>query len=244
MHSLVFTTSELSWDSDYFGIKCAKVILKKELSTTDWKNVKEFSEKYDFLTIVNKGNIPSNNFQIGNTANIFLSDVNVQLSKKVVAEVIDEIIEIHESLMFDSNICKLAENGFRYSRFYNDPHLNTHKSRNIYLQWVLNAFEKKGKFFVTIKRERVVVGFILFSINPDSTTCATIELIAVDSAYKGMQIGTRLIKGMENFLQEKNIKTVNVGTQADNLPAINFYQSCGFRSIECNSVYHYWPKKN
>lgn len=73
----------LDWDSDYFGVKSAKVNLYKEISKQDQKKIIKNSTKFEFITISNLNNNNINNAWIGEDTDAFLTDMNVQLSKKV-----------------------------------------------------------------------------------------------------------------------------------------------------------------
>ena len=60
---------------------------------------------------------------------------------------------------------------------------------------------------------------------------------------KDKSIGTKMIKFLESYLSEnfKEIEVIKVGTQSNNIRAINFYTKNGFRVKEIRSIYHYWP---
>jgi dTDP-4-amino-4,6-dideoxy-D-galactose acyltransferase len=81
---------------------------------------------------------------------------------------------------------------------------------------------------------------LLFSFT-ESSGLSKIEFLAVDSHCQGLGIGKSLFQAMEHFLCQKKVDRIIVGTQLNNIEGIRFYVSCGFRLIECNSIYHYWP---
>ena len=124
----------------------------------------------------------------------------------------------------------------------NDPYLPVEKARAIYGDITKNAFRKKGRFFVIFETAEFIAGFLLFSMDT-STLYARIELIAIDQNHRGNSIGRSLITSMENYVGSKGIETIRVGTQLSNIDALNFYTSIGFKYLECNSIYHYWPSK-
>lgn len=244
LSSKSFEVSELQWDTDYFGIASAKVILKDNVGEDDRKFLKDYLNKFEFVTIINVNNNPYNNFWLGKEMMGFLTDINVQFIKHIKEKPPDltELGEVYQAYKPQEDIINIAKNAFHYSRFFNDPYLNEEKARNIYAYWVECAFNKEDKYFAIVKKDSKIVGFILFSINGIDQS-AIIELIAVDESYRGLKMGKVLIHSMENFIYDRGIVKVKVGTQVNNVPALRFYTNNGFKYVNCNAVYHYWPHK-
>jgi len=240
-----YDASESKIDTDYFGIASAKVVLKEACviaqRQTDLLN---FLQNFEFSFITNKLNNPFNNLWLGEKTKAFLTDMNMQLMKKVsITEKPDDgATEILDNLPENSRIIQIAETSFGFSRFLNDPYLPNEKARCIYGDMTKNAFRKPGRFFSIIKASEVIIGYLLFSINEQAAS-STIELVAIDQNHKGRGIGRSLIRSMENYVCKKGIDTIKVGTQLSNIDALKFYTSYGFKHFECNSIYHYWPSK-
>lgn len=243
IHYEEFDAFESVIDSEYFGISCAKVVIHKAcLSTAKQKELFSFLQKFSFSIITNEGNDPINNHWLGCTTNAFLTDINFQFKKKVSVDNESLIISttIANDLPENSKIIQIAETAFLYSHFLNDPYLPKDRARKIYGDITKNSFQKKDRYFNLISENGEIVGFVLFSIDvPDES--ARIILIAIDPNFTGRKIGQTLIKTLEGFLVKKDIHTLRVGTQFDNIIALNFYTSLGFKFVECNSIYHYWP---
>lgn len=231
----------LVWDSNYFGIPSSRLNIRENLKEEDKKNILMFFEKFKFNTISNIGNKQSINFWLGSKTNAFLVDINIQFSKKItfIKNEVFENICIKENLDYNKEIVEIARNSFKYSRFFNDPYLPIEKRYGIYVQWVKSAFKNKEKKFVYLKIENIIVGFLIFSINSQKKE-ATIELLAVDNKFKGKRIGTLLINKLEQYLQDNNYSFFYVGTQANNIEAINFYTKYGFKHKDITSIYHLW----
>lgn len=239
-----FETIELEWDSEYFGIPACKIVLLETIDKSDIEEIFNFIKDYEFVTIVNKNNDPENNVLLATIFKAFLTDINVVFSKKVEnRQTLQECnYLIADEMPYAQEIVDIAEISFKYSRFYNDPYLPSEKARNIYKQWAMNSFRKKGKYFITIKDDRdKIAGFLLCNIEKEKSLC-TIELIAVDENYKGKGYGSKLLKILERFVHNNGILNIVVGTQVNNIHAVNFYTKNGFKYIGCNSVYHLWPK--
>lgn len=234
---------ELRWDTEYFGYKSAKVILKSRLTPKDKNDLLDIMKLYDFVTIQNEENLPYNNNWIGEETSAFLVDINCQFLKEDVDFNIkdSEFTIISDNFFKNEDIIRIAKSSFVFSRFYNDPYLNSDKTKTLYTNWVENSFEKTGKYFVRYMNSDQILGFLLFTLDKALST-ATIELLAVDSAFKGRQVGKTLIGQLEAFLKKESINLIKVGTQLNNIDAMNFYKSCGYDYSKCNSIYHFWPK--
>ena len=232
-------------DTQYFGVRSAKVILNKPCLSTDAQtNLIVFLQDFEFITIINKYNDPYNNHWLGFRTNAFLTDINIQFKKTVPSIEIrpGDNTTLSDCYPYDEKIVTIAENSFKYSRFLNDPYLPRSKAVNIYADIIRNAFEKSGRYIIVCKSTDEVAGFLLFSFH--EPTIATIDLVAVDHHNKGAGLGGLLIESLEGYLQGRGIYTIHVGTQLNNSEAISFYMAYGFRIFEANSIYHYWPHKS
>jgi len=238
-----FEAFESPWDTEYFGVLSAKVILKASVPEDEGDELMKFINIFDFVTITNIDNNKLNNYWIGKNIGIYLADINVQFIKDLSDGCIESKTpaKVYESYKHDECVLKIAYDAFKYSRFFNDPNLPRKEAKGIYAHWAENAFGKPGRYYALAKNKEEINGFVLFSINTNASI-GTIELLAVDEKHRESRVGKSLIAGMENIMNQKGIKNIKVGSQADNSSAISFYHSCGFNQITCNSIYHYWPK--
>lgn len=229
----------LKWDSDYFGISSARVNLYGVLSMQSQEKVLEFCKDYKFVTICNFNNITENNYWIGNITDAFQSDINIQFIKTISDDIEykNRGVYVTNSLYKNEQILDIAKNSFNYSRFFNDPRLPRRQAKNIYVYWTECAFKQNDKYFVIYEKDGIILGYILFSINESDSV---IELIAVDNKFQGQKIGKLLIEAMESFVLEKGIKKIKVGTQVNNIMAVQFYNHMGFKYVSCSSIYHLW----
>lgn len=243
LHMRSFEVLDLHWDSDYFEVNCAKAILKSEINSLEGEELVRAFDNYHFITIVNNSNNPKNNNWLGSETSSFLTDINIQFSKKTNNTInhAQENIIVANNFFANEEIIQIARYAFVLSRFYNDPNLNEQKSKELYVNWVRNSFCKEDKYFVISRENDRVTGFLLFSYDSVLSQCV-IELIAVEKSFTGQHIGSKLMIELENYLTGINIDSIKVGTQIDNIAAANFYVACGFHYTGCSSIYHYWPK--
>lgn len=78
-----FSCIPLKWDTDYFGISCARVNLTGPATEAEQEEILSFCRSFDFVTLANLNNFSENNFWIGRRTNAFLADVNIQFFKSV-----------------------------------------------------------------------------------------------------------------------------------------------------------------
>lgn len=241
MSSKNYECKSLQWDTDYFGVSCARVNLNGIVDEQGQEEIIEFSKDYDFVTISNLDNIKENNHWIGNRTNAFIADMNIQFLKILAdkPDYQDEKTYVVNSLSRNEQIVDIARKSFNYSRFFNDPNLPIEQAENIYLYWTECAFNQGNKYFIISEREGNVAGYILFSFNVDDST---IELIAVDEKYQGQKVGKSLIHKMESFVIDQGIRKIKVGTQVNNISATQFYAKMGFKYVSCGSIYHLWRR--
>ncbi|MDF1616960.1 GNAT family N-acetyltransferase [Petrocella sp. FN5] len=241
MRSKNYECKPLQWDTDYFGVSSARVNLSGIVDDVGQEEIIDFCTGYDFVTISNLDNIKENNNWIGNRTNAFLADMNIQFLK-VLAEKPDDHDEktyVVNNLSRNEKIVDIARKSYKYSRFFNDPKLPQEQAKNIYLHWTECAFCQENKYFVISEREGNVAGYILFTINENSSI---IELIAVDENYQGQRVGKSLIHSMESFAIDQGIKDIKVGTQVNNISAAQFYNAMDFKYVSCGSMYHLWRR--
>lgn len=243
----------LDWDTEYFGIKSARINLFGPANENEQEKIKEFCRNYDFVTIANLYNRKENNLWIGKNTNAFLTDINMQFIRQINDSTSSSCtltgsndsgfagcsITITNTYEGNKKILDIAEKAFKFSRFFCDPFLPADLACNIYRQWSKDAFHKKDKYFTICCKDNEPVGYLLFSLNKeDGSSC--IELIAVDIGCTGQGIGKFLIAASEAYIGGQGISRINVGTQADNIPAVRLYLGCGFKYSCCSSIYHLW----
>lgn len=236
-----FRGKALAWDTKYFGVDSASVSLRGVINQEGQRQILNFCKEYEFITIRNINNRKENNHWIGMSTKAVLMDMNIQFEKTIknAIEYKDNFMEVYEKCPRNEEVLRIAQRGFLYSRFFNDEKIPKNLSKDIYFHWTEGSFKKENRFFILVRRQEKVAGFILFSIHKTSKT-AIIELISVDEEYRGQKVGKSLILGMESYISKNGVNKIKVGTQVDNIPAIEFYVSAGFHYIGCSSVYHLW----
>ena len=165
-------------------------------------------------------------------------DINIQFCKKLSMSALKK--ESSSIIYADNNdelsIRELSAKAFTKSRFYKDPNITDSIASKIKKEWVGNFFRGiRGNSMIVAKENNKLLGFLL---SLKKYECETyIDLIAVNPMQRKLGIA----KSMINFLfqeLENNQEIIKVGTQIDNIGAINLYTSMGFKIISSNFIFH------
>lgn len=235
----------LEWDSKHFGIKSGKYIITPEVTN---ENVLETLKmnNYSFLTINNINNRAEVNYLLGKNTSAFLVDTIISFQKNIQNAVKSNdnssIRIINKSDRQIINAIKiLSERIFVHSRFFNDPNIDNSLARQVYSQWIENALDSEEKFLIAIaNKNEEVSGFLLYSIFDNQVT---IELIGVDTHIHSKGCGRKLFEFVETNCVEQNIEHLFVGTQQNNINAINFYNHMECKMKQITSIYHLWGRE-
>ena len=245
-----FSLKFLEWDTEFFGVNSAKLVLKNEILNKDIESIENriSLNGYEFVTVVNENNNAHNNKLIYKLGDVFLADVNVQFEKCMNAMELecDENlggnedegkVVVSNNVSFNEDMLDISQSEFKYSRFFVDRNLIN--SDDVYLEWTRNSFGREDKFFACYEKENRADGFVIFSFE-DKESSLRIELIAVRSEVQGNGIGSVLLRSIEEYASRNLVHSIRVGTQLDNIRAQNFYIKNGFKHIYNNSIYHLW----
>ncbi|RCW77374.1 GNAT family N-acetyltransferase [Saliterribacillus persicus] len=229
--------NELEWDTEFFGVNCAKAVLYRPLTSTTWNELKTKFKEFQFISIENRNSDPINAQMLGKDTSAFLADVNIQFKKTLGSkhEKAENII-IYEALERNEQVIEMAD--FQFSKFTEDIELDRRGGAKVYQQWLINSFEKPNKFYALSKDVNGEInGFLLHSY---SDNACVIELIAVSQTSTKGGIGKDLFKTVEYAARQRGYNEIRVGTQVRNINAINFYHRLGCKQIGCHQVYHLW----
>lgn len=233
----VVTFHELEWDTEFFGVTCAKAILNQPLTMAEWTELKERFKDYQFTSIENRNSDPTNAQLIGRSTSAFLADVNIQFKKNLNGHyTMPDSVKVFQRLERNDRVLEIAD--FKFSKFTEDPEMLKLGGDQVYRQWLINSFEKENKCFVISRNGKGEVnGFLLHSY---TESACIVELIAVSHIEVNSGIGTSLFKAVEHSASKLGFMEIRAGTQVRNANAINFYHKVGCNQVGCHQVYHLW----
>jgi ribosomal protein S18 acetylase RimI-like enzyme len=141
---------------------------------------------------------------------------------------------------------RIAAESFQYSRFHMDPRIGREKAALTRSEWVENAVKGGDKTVLTIRSQRVstekieIAGFVCIRIPSGSGAKKTgvLDLIAVHPDYQGRGLGLALTRACLEACRREGCQSVEVGTQAHNIPSIRLYETVGFRLSGAAYSYH------
>ncbi len=218
-----FSIIELEWETNFYGISSAKVLLNSQLTEKEIMEVKDLVSKYKFITFVNINNNPVNNRLLASIG-AFYTDINLELEKKLsIDKLTQQELPVKASQPKVDGLVELAENAFSLSRFYNVKELYP-KNRQVYAEWVKNSFNRKDKIICYYKEKQ----HCAFLINSLSNGYSVSELLAVDPALAGKGIASKLLNSVEKYLLDNNIELLKAGTQVNNIQSLMFHIRRGF----------------
>jgi ribosomal protein S18 acetylase RimI-like enzyme len=144
---------------------------------------------------------------------------------------------------------RIAAESFQYSRFHMDPHIGREKAALTPSEWVENAVKGGDKTVLIVRApkaspkaivEEEIAGFVCIRIPSGSGVKKTgvLDLIAVHPDYQGQGLGLALTRACLETCRREGCDSVEVGTQAHNIPSIRLYETAGFRLSGAAYSYH------
>lgn len=139
------------------------------------------------------------------------------------------------------SITDIIDNLYSFGRFFEDSTLDNKNVNTLYKQWITNEVRNENIDVVGIEYKNELVGFIsckysVSKINDEKE--GIISLVGIDKSYQGLGIGKKLINYVLSSFYDNKVKVVYVGTQIDNIGALNLYISSGFRIQSSSNSFH------
>lgn len=138
-----------------------------------------------------------------------------------------------------SAVLDIAEHAFRYSRFHVDSCVGHDTANDVKRQWIESYVEgRRGDALLVAHQDDRVLGFnaMLVAERPDHAA-AVIDLIAVAPGDQQRGIGGVMIEAAARQYQSR-CASLEVGTQAANIPSVRLYERLGFRLVRSQFVLH------
>jgi dTDP-4-amino-4,6-dideoxy-D-galactose acyltransferase len=224
--------SKAEWDSKFFDYPIG--ILKiKEGNNFDLKKIIAESKEFKLVYIISEMNLEDISL-------LKLMDKKVIYSKQLTKRKNSEqILEYAPEIHSYDQLLNLAYLSGIYSRFKRDENFMNNEFHLLYKEWLDKSIDKKLSFKVLIKHlENEIAGFV--TLNKKDAHTSEIGLIAVNEAFQGRNIGSKLIQECEFLSIKQNFSNIEVATQYENLPARRLYEKNNFGIKNITYIYHYW----
>ena len=228
---------KLDWDSYFFDFPIGYIFIDKEPPSNFSKILN--SDIYTLIQIKSKQLINI----ISETHSLSYSEVKIIFSKNLseISDVDIEIIDFDDAPINENSLYSLAYEGGKYSRYKRDENFSDSMFKKFYQHWIKNSINRSfaDKIFY-IKENDKILGFVTFKIKQEE---AQIGLIAVLPKFQSKGFGNKLLKKVENYCLQNNIKKINIATQLENIPACNFYKKSGYEISEKIIIKNFWINK-
>ena len=229
----MFNIDYKEWDTKNFGFKVGSVNIGniKDFSIV---TVKKEAKKKGFKLIYLQSPIKLENSHLFFDEKITYTKPNKE--KQGFNLHIDEILS-YNSKYINEDLYKLAILSGEYSRFNLDNKFPKDKFFLLYNKWIENSILSNFATDVLVyKVEGKIVGLLTYHNKND---ISNIGIIAVNPAYQGFGIGSKLIKFYQNKLTDEIIE-LEVITQGINKTARAFYEKNGYKIKSKIYIYHLW----
>ena len=105
--------------------------------------------------------------------------------------------------------------------------------------WTFNVLEQEfygeNKIYITAKQDDKIVGFAgLLTIIDE----ANVMNIVVDKSHKRQGIGTLLLEELIRISKQKNMKSITLEVNENNIPAIKLYEKFNFEKAGIRKKYY------
>ena len=129
-------------------------------------------------------------------------------------------------------VMEIASSSFVHDRFHSDPNIPDHLAGYSRALWVQSALRDPSKDLLIATRGSEILGFNCTKARAGQVV---IDLIGVDHAARGKDVGSQLVNRTFTDALAKGVRSSEVGTQAHNVGSVRFYQKHGF--VLTNSFY-------
>ena len=135
----------------------------------------------------------------------------------------------------------MADAIFKIDHFHADPYLPRDKCDKLYAEWVSSCLDGLVDTVLVARKDSKPVGFITCRIEriTEGYSYGVIDLVGVEKEREGKGIGSSLVSEALRWFSNYT-RSVYVGTQAANIPAVRLYEKMGFRQVFSEATVHLW----
>lgn len=248
---LITSIKYLSWDSDIFNKKIG--LYETHFGEySDYYNTKLFDKIDEFCKVEGYNciftKVGTNNYK------------NMHVLESYGYKIMDTIVTLKNEKIYNSEmkmsdeysyrvlneddiseVVDIIDNLYSYGRFFVDSNLDNEKVNELYKNWIINEIKNEDVDVLGIEQDSKILGFISCkyqSTHEIDEEQMIISLVGISKLSQGQGLGKILMKYALYNANIKKIKRIRVGTQIDNIKALNLYTSCGFKIESSISSFH------
>lgn len=138
-----------------------------------------------------------------------------------------------------ADVLQIAKTAFEFDRYHLDPQIPSSAADKVKHDWILNYINKaRGDRLLVASLDGRAVGFLaVLRADVDGKTCAVIDLVGVDRAFRRRGFAAALVAGFAEAYRD-DCDELRVGTQIANIPSIRLYEGVGFTLHSASYVLH------
>jgi dTDP-4-amino-4,6-dideoxy-D-galactose acyltransferase len=230
--------SYLDWDSEFFGVKIARLIPDSLTNTLldralSWCRAEKVRCLYFLARIDDEETIllaERNAFQ--------LVDVRITMERSLPAPNYSTgPVRPFRSGDLEA-LRAIAATSHRDTRFYHDSHFPKQLCSALYQTWLEKSCAGYADAVLVAETNGSAVGYV--SCHLSGERYGSIGLAAVAEEARGRGLGGELVNAALSYFQEKGMTRATVVTQGRNFSAQRLYQACGFVTQCMQLWYHCW----
>lgn len=224
----------LHWDSDFFGLRIAKVAIASEEDFVALSRQKEeLRRHFDLIYVFSELELE---MPFENASLVDRKAVYTLTAPK--SFVVDSAIKRWESPIASDSLVSLALVSGKYSRFKLDKNFPAGSYERLYTRWIEQSVNKSMATDVfCYMLDDAPRGLVTLDLRGGH---GVIGLVAVDEDYRHRGIGTALIRHAISYVHAFHGERLSVATQMDNEPACRLYSGCGFSLESVTKIWHWW----
>lgn len=233
----------LDWDSNFFGIRIARVI-PEVIDETHFHYIQHYCEQNQIDCLYFLGDISDHtSIRLAEKNNFELVDIRKTFENRRLgcasSSQANTVGETHNWTEADIvSLREIAKISYRDTRFYFDNHFSVAKADELYATWIEKSCRGYADKVLVAKINKQVAGYI--SCHLISKLEGQIGLIGVHPDFRGKGLGTTLVSKAHQWFVENKVENVRVVTQGRNIQAQRLYEKCGFLTKSVQIWYHRW----
>ena len=150
----------------------------------------------------------------------------------------DDCIKINQWQVEDiSSIYQLGLASGEYSRFILDNKIPRAVFEQLYKLWVEKSLNNMIADDIILFKQDLIEGILTVKY---TNQVAKVGLVAVNKNSRGLGIGKKLLRSVENQAFKLNNRQIIIPTQRINKNACRFYTNSGYQELESSFIYHCW----
>lgn len=239
---LLMVVERLAWDSAFFGVQIARIYplrLTERLLSFALARCEEMGiECVYYLSDCHH----AESVRLAEAAGFHFVDIRLTLERPVPVEARPQPA-VRDAVPDDvPTLRRIAERLYVHSRYWFDRQFPRADCERFYAEWIAKCVsgDQASRTFVFDPSGNGPLGYI--AVSRLSSVVASIVLLGVDEAARGIAAGSALIEHALSWARDEGCSTMEVVTQGRNYEAQRAYQRAGFVTKKTELWYHLWRR--